>query len=76
MNPQVALMILTLTCSDPVQPFRDFYSRYYVARTTEGHFRLGYTGEQLDWVYPRVADAIGDYADYRVARANLCGGQR
>jgi len=76
MNPQVALLIANLVCTDPVQPFREFYGRYYMPPTLEGRFRLGQSGEPWEYVFPRVADAIGDYADYRAARATMCGGAR
>lgn len=74
MNPQVALMILSLSCGDPALSFRDFYARYFHPGGTSSW--AGFTGERTDTVMKRVADATGDYVEYRTARAETCGASK
>lgn len=77
MKAEVALLIMNLSCADPQMTLREFYSRYFVPPTTDtGSFRWGYRGMSMDSVYQLQLDGIGDYAEYRIARAETCGGHR
>lgn len=67
MNPVAALLILNMTCADPVLTFREFYSR-----TTIMPFP-GMQGEEYHIVYERLANLAGDYVEYRAVRAATCG---
>ncbi len=67
MNAAAALMILNISCADPVLTFREFYARVHI-----GPFP-GFNGEQLPTVYDRMANTAGDYVEYRAARAATCG---
>ncbi len=74
MKAEVVLLIMNLSCSDPQMSFREFFVRFYLPPGAS--FRWGVTGELINGVVERQVDAGGDYVEYRVARAEKCGGAR
>lgn len=65
MSSEVAMMLFTLVCSDPVPTFRQFYERWH------GTFP-GYPGEQIHLVQERVVTAGAHYIEYTVERRRKC----
>lgn len=74
MNPVVAMMIASLSCTDPSMTFRDFFGRYYLS-PARPHW-AGREAESFQSIVTRVLDATADYQDYRAARLDKCGPSR
>ena len=71
MNPAaVALLIASISCSDPALSFREFYAKLYPGMPAS-HW-MGRNYEDTSTVIIRELDAVADFADYRVARMEKC----
>lgn len=73
MNQLVALMLASLSCSNPPMSFRDFYSKFYLSTAEVSVAHWSYRAmESPAQAFGRLADAQADYAEYRAERADKC----